>query len=290
MAFLDVYNALYDQLSNDPTLTAYPGIAFEKVYKEPTPQEKYTLLLNPSTETEDQESRSYRNTSTKEITYDIGLGVRMIFAGKSREEFTLGWTETRKNKVYPGILAFMEDAKEAIRKDETLNYNAPGYSESSDNASSTFDLNDSNRYLSVSILGKTPVGFDSIDCGNSTLSGDDVALNIQNSLRALENAHLRSNDGYKDVEVTFNPTNNRFKIQPVQIGPASKVTVTAGATNDCSALLGFDNPTEERGKNIKEIEFDPVFPLDGEIDGRNKYPVIVRIMKIFITEERYVGG
>ena len=275
-------------------LSTYSGITFGKVYKEPTPQEKYTLLLNASIETEDQESQSYRNTSTKEITYEIGLAVRMIFAGKSREELTLGWTEIRDTEMpsgdYKGILAFMEDVKEAIRKDETLKYNIPGYSESSDNTSDTFNLSDSNRYISVSINGRTPDGYDSIDCGISTLSGNDVALNIQNSLRALENAHLKSNDGYKDVEVTFNSTNNRFKIEPVQIGPTSRVTVTAGASNDCSTLLGFDNPTEERGKNIKKIEFDPVIPLDGEVDGRNKYPVIVRVMKIFITEERYVGG
>lgn len=291
MSFLDVYNALYTQLSNNPILTAYSGITFEKVYKEPVLREKYTLLLNPTDSIEVEDSQSYRNSYIKEITYNIGLAIRMIFAGKKLEEYILGWTEIRESDTfYKGILCFMEDVKDVVRKDETLGYDSAGYSESISNTSGTFNLTNSQRYITVSIHGRMPNGYDTIDCGNTTLDGDTIALNIQNSLRALETPNLRSNDGYKNVVVTFNATNNRFKIEPVQTGPTSRVEVSAGASNDCSALLGFDNPTEERGKEIVKIEFDPVIQLDGEIGENKKYPVIVRATKLFITESRYVGG
>ena len=78
---------------------------------------------------------------------------------------------------------------------------------------------------------------------------------------------------------TFNSSTKKFTISSIRYGPKSSVVVTAGASSDCLALLGFDSPTEIVGRNINKIRF-------GSIRADNTaYPVRYRIIPVMIREE-----
>jgi hypothetical protein len=53
----------------------------------------------------------------------------------------------------------------------------------------------------------------------------------------------------------------------------------AGASDDCSSLLGFDSPTEVAGRNIVEIEFRSSYPVN------SYFPIRYRILPVVIREE-----
>jgi len=235
MAFLDVYNALYTQLKSDSTLSGYVQSAdFLRGFKEPIPQQQYTVIIEPGDEDEDYSKQTVADGC--EAVYVIEIYARVIFF-KGVEYIIIGNT----SDSVKGLLEFTEDIKEAIRADKTLGYNRRGSSVSAANSGTSFALTSSARYLTVTINGRTPSGYGLIDCGSSTLDGDDVASNIQTALRALGNY---SDDGYNGATCTFDSDTKKFTITSMRYGPKSSVVVTAGASNDCSALLGFDDPTE----------------------------------------------
>jgi hypothetical protein len=280
MAFRDIYQAVHDQLSSDPTLSTYVD-GFKLSTKQNWAQQTYLIMLAASTEQEIDPTEDY--DGVKHFVYGVGIisGVNMK---KELHELDLGFTNN--GVTYKGGLEFVDDIKHAIRKSlDTLidNYNTTGYSESEENDSAAFALTGTKQYISVSMNGKTPTGYDEIFCGDSSLNGSTIAANIQTSIRELGNY---KGDGYLDATVTFDSGTNSFKIESGGgIGPQNYVNVTAGSSDDCSGILGFDNPTESRGKNIIDYTFDTV-----TLESEENYPVRVRLIPLFVTEEVYVGG
>lgn len=274
MAFKDVYNSLHTQLSNDATLLAYMSADdFVKGFKENLPSRRYMVVFEPGAEIDEEGNQDYGRI--KEVEYEIQLYCRTVLTSTRIDSVIVG------NDTYKGLLDFTEDTKDAIRKDLTLSYNAVGYSLSGENAAGSFDLDSSHRFIAVSIDGRTPTGYDSIACGSSTLAGADVATNIQASLRALGQI---SNDGFSQATCSFNAATNQFTISSSNDGPRSQVVVTAGASDDCSSILGFSSPTEQRGTNIVKIRFGNISVENGA------FPVRFRIIPVLITEEIIVGG
>jgi hypothetical protein len=269
MSFKDVYNALYDQISTDSNLLVYVDSGqFYKGFTENAPVQEYSVFLEPGDEEEIDDTEVYGYKI--EYKYLIDIHVRVALIADTIGSYIVG------NDNKKGILEFCDDIKAAIKADRTLNYDRSSYSESAANAGSTFVLSGSEKYISVSINSRTPQGYNTILCGDSSLSGASVASNIQTALRALGN---HADDGYYDATCTFDGTSNKFKIEVLGEHPDWTVEVTAGASDDCSSLLGFDNPTEEQGRNITKIEFGNVYP------NNVFFPVRYRIIPVRITEE-----
>lgn len=270
MSFKTVYNYLFDQVSNYPVLTNYVVPSqFLKGFKDNIPNQEYTVIFEPGNEEEVKGSEVYKNL--KEFVYNIDIYARTILIGVGGIQGTIVGYENKK-----GLLDFVDDIKAAIRSNLALGYNRRGSSVSAENTGTTFDLLPTKKYISVSINGETPVGCDSILCGTTTLTGVQVAFNIQNALRELGN---HSGDGYFDVICSFNSTTRKFTIVSDSYCPRSSVIVTAGGSDDCSTLLCFDNPTEVTGRNIVNVEF-------GLVSVNNEaFPVRYRVISIKITEE-----
>lgn len=274
MSFLDVYMALVDQIENDPVLLSYMSASdFKKGFKEVLPQRKYMVIVEPGTETEPQGKDAYNQFG--EAEYEIQVYCRMVLTLPNVESMIVG------SSTVKGLLNFTDDVKQSIRKNRYLGYNKSGTSISGENVSGTFDLTSSAQHIKVSLNGRTPNGYDEIYCGGSSLSGAEVATNIQASLRALGK---HADDGYTGAICTFNETDNTFTIASPTEGPTSTVEVSAASTLDCSSLLGFDNPTEERGTKITKMKFGQV-----SVDNR-AWPVRYRIIPVTITEEVLKGG
>jgi hypothetical protein len=280
MAFRHIYQAVYDQLDNDTILSSYVNL-FKLSKKQNWPQQGHTIMLSPVSEQELDPTEDYDNI--KHYNYGIGIYC-LVNLNKELHQLDLGFTEN--GKTYKGSLEFVDDIKNAIRKaldDLIKRYNTAGYSESKSNESSTFNLAATNKFITVSINGNTPTGYDQINCGDSSLNGTIIASNIQESLR---NLGIYDGDGYLDANVTFDSETNTFKIESGgDVGPKNYVNVTSGVSDDCSVILGFENPTEERGKNIIDYTFDTVI-----LESEENYPVRVRLIPLFVTEEMYVGG
>lgn len=274
MSFKTVYQALFDQLSTDTTLLSYMSADdFYRGFKESFPTRRYIVILEPGPEVDDEGSQVYEKI--KEVEYEIQIYCRILLSSTKVSSAIMG------NSQYIGLLEFTENVKEAIRSDLTLSYDSVGQSLSEENAAGSFDLTGSNRYISVSIDGKSPTGYDLIDCGNTTLAGADIATNIQNSLRSLGKY---SDDGYSLAVCSFNSSNNQFVIQSSNDGPRGVVNVTAGASDDASSLLGFDTPTETRGTNLVKIKFGNISVENGA------FPVRYRVIPVLVTEEIIIGG
>ena len=185
MSFKYIYEALYDQLLADSTLSSYVNSTqIIKGFKESLPQQKYTIILEPGEEEEDNATEAYDDS--KEFIWNIDVYARVILIKGGVEASILGVDSDK------GVLAFIDDIKSAIRADLTLGYTRKG-SSVSEAESGTYALDASNRYITVSMNGKTPSGYDQIDCGETTLTGAQVATNIQASLKALGNY---AGDGY----------------------------------------------------------------------------------------------
>ena len=274
MSMKDIYNAVYTQLSTDETLLEYMGIEeFVRGFKEVLPTKRYMIILEPGQETEITKRQQY--DKTLEVEYEIQVYCRLLLQSNKVESAILG------NDTYKGLLDFTEDVKAAIRKDMSFSYNTYGRSLSAENAAGSFDLDGSNRYLTVSIDGKTPTGYGAVDCGSSTLTGAEIAANIQASLRLLGRF---ADDGYKNATCTFNETLNQFTINSANIGPEAKVEVSAGATNNASAVLGFTSPTEYSGTNLIRTQIESITVENGA------FPVRYRMLPLLVTEEILIGG
>lgn len=274
MSFKNVYNAVHAQLAADTTLLAYISESdFIKGFKEVLPVKKYMVIVEPATETELGNRQDYGQIV--DVQYEIQIYCRLLLTSAKVESAIIG------NDVNKGLLDFCDDVKSAIRKDMSFSYNTYGRSLSGENAAGSFDLSASARYLTVSIDGKTPTGYDAVDCGAATLTGEQIATNIQTKLRLLGRY---ADDGYKMATCTFNSSNNQFTINSANIGPKATVAVTAGATNDASEVLGFDSPTEYRGTNITKTKIEAVTVENGA------FPVRYRIVPIVVTEETLIGG
>jgi len=270
MGFKNVYNALFDQISSYSTLTDYiDSTQFLKGFKDNIPNQEYTVIFEPGNEEEENATQIY--SEMKEVVYYIDVYMRTILTAVDGVKGLIIGYGTKK-----GVLDFADDIKAAIRSDLTLGYNRQGSSISVENAGTSFDLLPTKKYISISINGRTPAGYDSINCGNSTLSGTVIATNIQIALRALGN---HDDDGYNDAICSFNDSTKKFTITSNSYSPKSSVVITAGMSNDCSALLGFDNPTEVVGRNITKIDFG------GVTTDNRVFPVRYRILPVRITEE-----
>jgi hypothetical protein len=266
-----VLQALNDQLVANTTLLDYVKASrFFIGYKGPIGKDDYAIILEPGVQTEGAKSRSVGpSRQFIEEEYLIDIYARSILTGIGVQGTIIGHG-TKK-----GVLDFIDDIKAAIVADLTLGYDSAGSSVSEINSSASFDLDASNRYLSVKINNNERTDWDQIDCGSSTLAGADVAVNIQAALRALS---LHANDGYEGATCTFSAS-KKFTITSSTLSPTSSVVVTAGASNDCSALLGFDDPTEVIGKKIVSIKFGTVEP------NNDFYPVRFRKLPVTIREE-----
>ncbi len=275
MSFKLVLQALNDQLVADTTLLDYVKASrFFIGYKGPIGKDDYVIILEPGPGNESSGSRSVGpSRQFIEEEYLIDIYARSILTGIGVQGTIMG-RGTKK-----GVLDFIDDIKAAIVADLTLGYDSAGSSVSKANSSASFALDANNRYLSVKINNIERINgalrWDQIDCGSSTLVGADVASNIQTALRALS---LHANDGYGEATCTFS-TSKRFTITSSTLSPTSSVVVTAGASNDCSALLGFDDPTEVIGTKIVSISFGAVEP------NNDFYPVRFRKLPVTIREE-----
>ncbi len=270
MSFKTVYNSLFDQISEYSALTAYiDSTQFLKGFKQNIPNQEYTLILEPGNEEEKGNVQTYNDM--KEFVYHIDIYMRTILTAVDGVQGVIVGYGTKK-----GVLDFVDDVKAAIRSDLTLGYNRQGSSVSAENAGVSFDLLPTKRYITISINNRTPAGYDTISCGDSTLTGIQIASNIQTALRAIGN---HNGDGYNDAICSFNNDTKKFTITSDEYSPKAKVVVTAGASNDCSGLLGFDNPTVTVGRNIVKIEFGTV-STDNTL-----YPVRYRILPVRIVEE-----
>lgn len=274
MSFKTVFNAVHAQLEADATLLGYISANdFYKGFKEAFPTKKYIVIVEPGPETEKGYSQDYGKIV--DVEYEIHIYCRLLLTSSKVESAIIG------NDTYKGLLDFCDDVKNAIRQDMSFAYNTYGRSLSAENAAGSFDLTASARYLSVSIDGKTPTGYDAIDCGSTTLTGDEIAANIQSALRALGKF---ADDGYMEATCAFNSSNNQFTISSANIGPKATVAVTAGATDDASSVLGFTSPTEYRGTNITKTKIESVTVENGA------FPVRYRMVPIRVTEVTLIGG
>jgi hypothetical protein len=272
--FADVYDALYDQVKASGRLTYVDQSQFLKGFHEGTPAQEYTIIFEPAQE-EEEHTESYKTQAGETglgVIYYIDIHVRVMLTGSTNAILISG--DTANNKK--GILEVVDDIKRAITDDYTLSYNRPGSSISAANAGTSFALTPSSKNISVSINGDTRSGYDTIFCGDSTLSGDDVASNIQTALRALGQ---HADDGYYLASCSFNNSSKQFTISTDKEQPDQCVVVTAGASDDCSALLGFDSPTEVCGRNISDIKFETVIP------NNTFFPVRYRVIPVKIWEE-----
>jgi len=277
MSFLNVYKALYNQILADSTLLTYiDPDDIEYGFTAAKPRQQYVIYVEPLDETE-LPAKDYPtgNGSTKMVQYDMQIACFWNFPGKKLTESIIGYTDTT-GTFKPGILQFSADVKSAIQSDMTLGYNRNSGVLSSENVSGTFVLTASNRYISVSINSKTPTGYDTVFCGDSSLSGSDIATNIQASLRSLGS---RADDGYYYATCTFDDSNNQFTIRSGNCDPADTVSVSAGSSDDCSSILGFDSTTAQSGRNITKIEFGPT------TKNSLVYPIRIRFVNVSVFEE-----
>ena len=270
MSFKNIYNALFDQISSDSTLTGYVNDSqFLKGFRQNIPNQEYTIIFEPGNEEDVEGTMTY--DKVEGITYYIDIYARIILKGADGIRGSIVGYGDKK-----GLLDFVDDIKSSIRSNLDLGYKRKGSSTSSENIGTSFELLSNKKYITISINNRTPVGYDSILCGSSTLTGTQVATNIQAALRALGN---HDDDGYNDAICTFDNDTKKFTITSNSYNAASSVVVTAGASNDCSELLGFDNPVEVSGRNIIKIIFETV-----TTDNR-AFPVRYRVISLRIIEE-----
>jgi len=270
MSFKTAYEALFNQLKDYSVLRKYMNEEdFYDEFKPAFPQKNYIIFLEPGPEEPEVE----RGTKGIVIAqYNIEVVARL----------NLGDVESRilGNNDFKGILDFTEDVKAAIRSDLTLGLYSQGTSVSAARSSGTYNLTANARYLTVLLNGNDPSGYDTVDCGTATASGATIAAQIQTSLRAL--VDTSSKTGYADVVVSFDAGLNKFTITSQEYGAISSVQVTAGASDDASAVLGLDNTVEERGQKIVTVDFGVIQPVD------DVYPITFRTIPLVVKEEVYV--
>ena len=271
MSFKTVYEAILDQLMSNITLRRYvPKEAFFEEYSAAFPNLPYVVFMEPGMENPEGDRAS---RGLAEAVYNIEVVGRMSVPDLDNR--VLG---DRTNK---GILEFSGDILAALRSDLTFGLDAQGTSISRRMASATYNLGANIRYLTVTINGNTPSGYDRVDCGIAPASGTVIAAQIQTSLRAL--VDTKSKTGFADVTVTYDNALKRFTITSQEYGALSSVVVGEGAEKDASTILGFDNPFETRGVRIIRVEFQMIEPLE------DLYPVAFRSIPISVHEEVFIN-
>jgi hypothetical protein len=269
MSFTDVLIALHAQVRDDSGLNDHVRNSSVLIgFRENLPQQEYMIIVEPMDELEPEEVTAYQKII--EQTYVFNIYARMSVPGIGQQGMIIG----SRTKI--GLLDFIKKVKEAIRTDKTLGYDSPSTSLSAPKTSGTYALTPSAKFLTVKIGGLERTGYDSILAGDSSLPGATIASNIQTAIRDLS---MQADDGYAEATCTFDSTKNQFTITAGYDGPRTTVEVTAGGSNDCSAILGFDNPVETVGTNITKITFGPVTA------NNEFYPIRYRIMPVFVTEE-----
>jgi hypothetical protein len=263
--------SLRDLLKADATLSSYIDQSqFLIGFRENYPLQNYTIILEPDPEEEYDTSQT--GDGCKEVGYTINIHVRVGGVSSNYETFIVGDSD---NSI-KGVLEVIDDVKDAIRSDLTLGYNRAASSVSGDSLVEPFNLSSSQRYISVMINNIERSGYDTIFCGDSLLTGAEVASNIQSSLRALGKY---TEDGYYGAICTFDDTAKQFTIETDGNQPNWSVVVTPGASDDCSSILGFSSPTEVAGRNIVEIEFRQTYPVN------TYFPIRYRVLPVVIREE-----
>jgi len=271
MGFTTVLQAVHIQLKNSNNIK----YVFDKhIYLGPKeiPDAKYSIFIEPLSEEEKDNTRA---GNVKHLLYTFNIFAGMVV--NSTAEVQIFGDGKEK-----GILDFTEDIKTTIKENLNFGLNANGYSRSKASTITSYALTANNKYISVSLDNKTPAGYNLINCGDSTLTGTEIAANIQVSLRALGNS-VYPRDPYNLVICTYDNTNKRFTITSKTDGGRSTVVVTSGNTDDCTAILGFDNPTEERGINIVST-FIPRTQFFVDVE---KHPVRYAVITVNTTEEVY---
>jgi hypothetical protein len=118
--------------------------------------------------------------------------------------------------------------------------------------------------LDATVSGSDGAGHYTVALGHSNganLSGDAVAIDMENKIRALSYSMVTADVGftmaYRNCSVEFN--NGRFKIISGSISNSyngddrSSVVVTSGTSNDCYAMLGFDLPVSSETLSYTDI-------------------------------------
>lgn len=274
MSFLSVCNELYNRFLNDPALSAYVYPDQMVVGANIThPRQHYVIQIEPENEVEPGSPNKIYD-DVMEIQYQLAIDCLLNIPASSIDQLILGYTPNGK-AFNPGILQFASDVKNVVRKiRETYNVNNGIISGA--NVSDTFNLTPTNKYISVNFKGVTSIESGLIFCGDSTLSGDDIAANIQASLRSINSY---GNTNFSKATCTFDNSTYKFTISAGSIGVDNIVAVSSGATDDCLSLLNFDSGTELiEGRNITKVVFGPT-TKDPE------YPVRIRTVNCEIFEE-----
>ncbi len=275
MSFNTVIQAIKQQLRDDAALSEYVDNRLIVVgFKENISNQEYVAMIEPMTEEERVVSSASRNL--KEMIYQIDIYLRMISPSLGSEGIIIGKSGKK------GLLEFTYDVRRAIKDDLTLGLDSPSYSLSQRKTSDTYVLSGTLKYISVRIGDSPRTGYNTINCGESSLSGSAIATNIQTALRSLGKY---ADDGYTNAVCTFDSTKNQFTIKAGIDGPQTHVVVTAGASDDCSSVLGYDVPIPVVGTNVTQISFGTVTP------NNDIYPVRYRVLPISVYEEvRDLGG
>jgi hypothetical protein len=213
------------------------------------------------------------------VSYIVIIGCRVAISTDLTEQ--LYGTTSKK-----GLMDLMSDIYFTIKDSPNFGVSSQGTSISKSGSSTQYALTESVRYLTVQLNGvemdmSNYSGYDTIDCGISTLTGTQIASNIQTSLRALALSE-HPNDPYATVTCTYDTSRKKFTITSPTEGTRSAVTVTAGASNDASSVLGFNSPKEERGANIIVSKIDLSYPLVEEY-----LPTISGRINLYIEEQIY---
>lgn len=273
MSFNLVLDALLDQLKANATLLTYLSANLIFTGDQEVSKQDALIVVEPLSESEEPPTQTYGRTKT--FIYDMVIYICKYQFGIG-EEHIVGHDDSS----IPGILDMLRDVKRAIRADLTLGYNQAGRSVSAAGSDTSYVLTANARYISVSINGRTPSGYNQIDCGSSMLTGTQIASTIQAALRALGD---HRGDGYTEATCTYDESTKKFTIGSETVGAGSTVAVSAGAEKSADVVLGFDNPTETRGRQIIDIQFESA------LINYDQFPLVKAALPIVIQEDWWVG-
>lgn len=271
MSMKTVTQTLLDCINNDSVLAGYLNRS-EIGFKDNFPRCKYMAIIEPANQKRKPGVEVYNNLA--EVVYSFEIYVRLDFANNT-DYSIMGIND----KI--GLLDFTDDVLHALKEDTVISsYNKSALSESSENASSSFNLSGTEKFISVIIDGKTPAGFNEVLCGDTSgLTGTNIASNIESSLKSLSAV----NNLYSKAICSFNNVTNKFTVALENNNcPSIGINITAGNTNDCSDILGFTSPTETNGKNIVNVQYNDI------IANNDSFPIRFRIINIDVYEELIV--
>lgn len=268
------YKAIVSTLKASTRLGYVKNDDIWDVPKENKPPENYGICLFPLSVSNLPRTES---DSLVNVAYAIGIICAVKIANDVETQL---YGKTSK----PGLFDLVSDIYFTIKDSPNFGVNSSGSSIAMSKSSTSYILSSSVRYLTVSVDNKTPSGYDQIDCGVSTLTGTQIASNIQTSLRALAiSTSIGSDDPYAEVTCTYDNDEKQFTITSPSDGGRSSVVVTAGATNNTSSILGFDKPKETRGGNVVVSRINVTYPVTEE----ERIPIARATLELYIEEEVY---